>query len=242
MISAPLIHGLAREDNLKLYYHIHSLQSQKVLIAFYEKGVAFTPEVVNLANPAIREAYTKLNPWGEIPTLLDDKGNLYRDSSTIIEYLEIESHSIIRLIPADPQKALFARHFDRALSMYLYHPLEQLILEARRVGQRNEKSMNSAEATLEKTYATLDKEVATKVWLSGEEFSIADCAAAPALIRLCTLYPFEKYTHLWSYLDRLQARPSVSRIRTEAEVQTPALLVRTSWSRPTRRQDMATHI
>ena len=48
----------------------------------------------------------------------------------------------------------------------------------------------------------------------GKAFSMADCAAAPALFYANTLTPFAgTYDNLSSYLGRLIARPSFARSR-----------------------------
>jgi len=58
----------------------------------------------------------------------------------------------------------------------------------------------------------------TRSWMCGESFSMADCAAAPALFYAMTLLPFpEEYHHLQSYFERLVARPSVKQVLDEAK-------------------------
>ena len=57
-----------------------------------------------------------------------------------------------------------------------------------------------------------------KTWAMGEEFTLADCAAAPELFYANTVMPFgrtEKY--LSAYLDRLMARPAFARVLEEAQ-------------------------
>jgi glutathione S-transferase len=64
----------------------------------------------------------------------------------------------------------------------------------------------------------IDKEVATKTWAMGEAFSIADCAAAPALFYANKVSPFgDAHKNVADYLDRLQARPCFARVIKEAE-------------------------
>jgi glutathione S-transferase len=55
-------------------------------------------------------------------------------------------------------------------------------------------------------------------WASGENFSIADCAAAPALFFIDRMTPLKsRYPHLDAYLGRLKQRPSYTRVLQEAE-------------------------
>jgi glutathione S-transferase len=61
-----------------------------------------------------------------------------------------------------------------------------------------------------------------KSWSQGERFTLADCAAAPALLSadlVVPLGPAEK--NLSAYLNRLMARPSCARALKEAEPYLP---------------------
>ena len=52
----------------------------------------------------------------------------------------------------------------------------------------------------------------------GEEFTMADCAAAPALWYANEVLPFmDTHKHATAYLRRLMARPSFARALREAE-------------------------
>jgi len=54
-------------------------------------------------------------------------------------------------------------------------------------------------------------------WAAGDSFSIADCAAAPALFYANKVAPFtDARPHLASYLARVSARPSYARVLDEA--------------------------
>ena len=54
--------------------------------------------------------------------------------------------------------------------------------------------------------------------MMGEAFTLADCAAAPALFYADTVVPIgEPQSRLSAYLDRLMARPSFARVLEEAE-------------------------
>ena len=52
----------------------------------------------------------------------------------------------------------------------------------------------------------------------GDGFTLADCAAAPALFYADTVAPFgAAHRELTAYLGRLMARPSFARVLEEAE-------------------------
>jgi glutathione S-transferase len=54
-------------------------------------------------------------------------------------------------------------------------------------------------------------------WVLGETFTLADCAALPALYYADYAVSLDDWPPLRAYLDRLKARPSVARVLTEAE-------------------------
>ena len=63
----------------------------------------------------------------------------------------------------------------------------------------------------------IDREMATKTWAMGDAFSMADCAAAPALMYANVVAPFgEAHGRVAAYLGRLMARPSFARAIREA--------------------------
>ena len=55
-------------------------------------------------------------------------------------------------------------------------------------------------------------------WAAGDTFTLADCAAAPALFYADMVAPFAgTYPNLVAYLERLKQRPSYARTLQEAE-------------------------
>jgi len=204
---------------MKLYYNPVSSYSQKVIMAFYEKGVEFIPVVINLMDPAARADYLQINPWGKVPTLAtDDGGRVFPESSIIIEYIDNLFPEGVRLIPSDLKLALKVRLYDRLCDCYLNDPMQVIFFDSLKPpAERNPVGVAKARATLDATYAFLEKYFAGQHWIAGEMFSVADCAAAPSLNYLRTVYPFDNYTHLIGYAERLTERPSFVRAFEEAK-------------------------
>ena len=73
---------------MKLYYAPVSTYSQKALIALYEKGLAFEPEIVELTSADARAAYEQVYPLGKVPFLMADDGWAVPESTIIIEFLD----------------------------------------------------------------------------------------------------------------------------------------------------------
>jgi glutathione S-transferase len=63
----------------------------------------------------------------------------------------------------------------------------------------------------------IDAQVREREWAIGEQFTIADCAAAPALFYAAIVHPFDSgHNHLQAYFERLLGRPSMQRTLREA--------------------------
>jgi glutathione S-transferase len=71
-----------------------------------------------------------------------------------------------------------------------------------------------ARATLEKAYELLDKHLTGGRWAAGPEFTVADCAAAPALFYARTVQRWDeqRLAELTRYFTALTACPSVARV------------------------------
>lgn len=202
---------------MKLYYNPISTYSQKTLMAFYEKGVDFTPEVVNLADPAAVEAYQQVNPYGKVPTLVLDDGWKIPESSIIIEYLDTHFDSGTRLIPEDKDLARQTRFFDRLGDLYLNDPMVTLFFDGLKPAEQREPARTErARKTLDTTYRMMNQGFATRTWALGDTFSMADCAAAPALAALRQVYPYNDYPNLVAFATRVTERPSFQRVMQEA--------------------------
>ncbi|MFT4181829.1 MAG: glutathione S-transferase family protein, partial [Rhizobium sp.] len=74
-----------------------------------------------------------------------------------------------------------------------------------------------AQTLLGTAYGMIEQQLGEKLWIAGEAFTMADCAAAPALFYAETLVPFgEQHVRLKQYYRRLLERPSFARVLEEA--------------------------
>ena len=207
---------------MSLTLHFHPLSSfcWKALIALYENDTPFTPKLVDLVNPAERTALLKLWPIGKFPVLQDDaRGEIVPESSIVIEYLERHYPGSTRLIPDGTDKALQTRLRDRFYDLYVHLPMQRIMLDRFRPdGREDLYGVEEARAQLRASYAMIERQMAGGVWAMGDEFSLADCAAAPSLFYGSMVEPFGDGQHnLTAYLERLKARPSFARVLKEAE-------------------------
>ncbi|AIY41645.1 Glutathione S-transferase family protein [Collimonas arenae] len=199
---------------MKLYYNPLSTYSQKTLIALYEKGVAFEPEVVSLMSPEGKAAYAKIYPIGKLPLLKPSDDHMIPESTIIIEYLEGHHASGTQLIPNDVDAARQVRFIDRMSDLYLGNPAGTLLFERFGFQKYSEEELAKASNYLRITYEHFDKRLANQDWLCGE-FSMADCAAIPPLFYCQVVAPFAAYPNIVRYYERARLRPSYARVMEE---------------------------
>jgi glutathione S-transferase len=205
---------------LQLYFHPLSSFSQKVLIALYENDTPFEPHIVHFGEENSRQEFFELWPIGKIPVLKDTARDwMVPETSIIIEYLDQHYPGATRFIPADPDVARQMRLRDRFFDSYVNVPMQKIVTDRLRAeGQHDFFGVDEARRLLSTALELVDEAMASKQWAAGEEFSMADCAAAPALWYANEVQPFaEKHPNAYAYLQRLMARPSFARALREAE-------------------------
>jgi glutathione S-transferase len=78
--------------------------------------------------------------------------------------------------------------------------------------------VEAARALLHTACDMIEREMAAKTWAMGDAFSMADCAAAPALFYANMVTPLgDTYPSAAAYLGRLMDRPSYARALNEAK-------------------------
>jgi glutathione S-transferase len=207
---------------MALFLHFHPLSSfcQKALIALYENETPFQKVLVNLMDADSRAEYARLWPIAKMPLLRDDMRNASVPEATIvIEYLDQYHPGPVQLIPTDRDAARETRLRDRFYDLYVNEPVGKIVTDKLRpAGKNDELGVERARALLETAYAIIEREMATRTWATGEDFTLADCAAAPALFYASRVQPFGgSRPNVSAYLERLMARPSYARALREAE-------------------------
>ena len=204
---------------MKLYYNPISSYAQKVLIALYEKNIAFTPMVVNLMDPASRAEYEKVYPIGKVPCLVEDDGRVLPESSAIVEYLDNKfPDNPPRMIPQDSNAAIEARRWTIFADGYLNDSMQKILFDGMRpADKRDAMGVEAARKLIGRAYGMLDRHLAGKSYVVGNSLSIADCAAVPSLFYLRKVAPFDSHRNIASYFGRMLERPSYARAVKEAE-------------------------
>jgi glutathione S-transferase len=204
--------------SLELWLHPLSSFCQKVLMAFYENDTPFTPRLVDFADEASAAAFRAVWPVAKIPVLRDlARGRIIPESSVIVEYLAQHHPGPVPLVPKDPERAFEARLRDRFFDLHIAVPMQKIVTDrVRPPEQRDAFGVEQARSALATAYRVLDQELTGRTWALGEEFGLADCAAAPALYYAGWVQPFAEHANVAAYFRRLLERPSFARAVAEA--------------------------
>lgn len=205
---------------LKVYYHPLASFCWKALIALYENDTQFEPVLVDLGDAKSRAELAQVWPPAKFPVLRDEtRQTTVAEATIIIEYLDTFHAGRTRFISTDPDRAWKIRMWDRVFDHYLHEPMQKMVIDRiRPAGQNDPHGVEQAAAQIRETYALVDREIGSRQWAMGDDFSLVDCAAAPALAYAETLVPFEAtLTNLPAYLGRLRQRPCFARVLKEAQ-------------------------
>ncbi|MER8862748.1 glutathione S-transferase family protein [Mesorhizobium sp. M0751] len=207
---------------MSLTMHLHPLASfcWKPLIALYENNTPFTSVVVDLGDEQSRAAFLKLWPLGKMPVLRDEAlDRTVPESTIVIEYLNAYYPGPVELIPADLDLARQTRLADRFYDFYVQEPMQKIVGDRLRPeGKTDPFGVEQARAQLRSSYAVIEQDMESRTWAVGTSFTMADCAAAPALFYANKVEPFgDEYPAVRRYHDRLMQRPSIARVIEEAQ-------------------------
>ena len=202
---------------LALYGHPFSSYTHKALIALYENATPFEFRVIGPDTPEHAAEWLARWPMAKFPLLLDGERALV-ETSIIVEYLQLAHPGPVRLLPADPMAALDVRFLDRFFDLHVMDAMQVAV--AASIGQvpmKSEDGLALARERLERAYAWLEGHLAGRAWAAGEDFTLADCAAAPSLFYADWVHQIpDAYPVLRAYRSRLLARPSFARAVEEA--------------------------
>jgi glutathione S-transferase len=205
---------------LTLYMHPLASYCWKALIALYENGTPFEPRLVDLADETSRTDFQRIWPIGKFPVLRDEANDrVIPEASIIIEYLARHHPGEVKLVPRDADRALEVRLLDRFYDLYVHEPMQKIVTDKLRpVGKNDPHGVEQAKTLLHTSYAMIERQMGTKTWSVGDGFSMADCAAAPALHYANRVVPFgDAHPNVTAYLGRLEQRPSFARVLQEAQ-------------------------
>ena len=164
---------------LELFGHPFSSYTWKVLIALYADETEFRFRQV----PEDQETYAELKriwPFGKFPLLLDD-GRPVMETTCIIEHLQA-LHSGPNVWIPDGELGRRVRFLDRFFDLHVQGNMQPAVNNALRPEDaRDAYGEAKARENLAIAYDWLEANLPEAQWAAGDNFTLADCAAAPAL-------------------------------------------------------------
>ena len=197
--------------SLQLFAHPFSSCCQKVLIALYEDGTDFEYRLLDQEHPENFAELTTHWPFALFPVLLDD-GKPVIETTCIIEHLQARHSAKTRWIP-DGDEGRRARFLDRFFDQYVMNTMSAKVFDALRPeGSKDPYGVEKAMGRLSTAYDWLEANLGAGPWAIGEQFTLADCAAAPSLFYADWVQAIgPERPKLAAYRARLLAHSSVAR-------------------------------
>jgi len=149
----------------------------------------------------------------------DARNETVPESSIIIEYLDRHYPGKTKFIPADADQARAARTGDRFFDLHIHLHMQKVVGDRLRPADKKDPhGVDDARTRMATALGMVEQDMVNRIWATGDTFTMADCAAAPALFYADKVAPFAGiYPNLIAYLDRLKQRPSYARVLKEAE-------------------------
>jgi glutathione S-transferase len=202
--------------SLSLFAHPFSSYCMKALIPLWADGAEFTYRILDEQHPENMTELKRYWPFGQFPMLLDD-GAPVAEATVIIEHLQARRHINDQWIPPG-ETGRRVRFLDRFFDNYVMNQMTVPVFDAiRPEGSRDPFGVARARDRLITAYDWLEANLESDKWAVGEDFTLADCAAAPSLFYADWVEPIgPSRLRLMDYRKRLLAHPIVARAIDEA--------------------------
>lgn len=189
----------------------------KALVALYENDTPFAFRTIDADHPENGAELARRWPLAKFPLLVDGDATVF-ETSAIVEHLAAFHPGPVPLIPPDARAAAPVRMLDRIFDSHVMSPMQAIVADAcRQPERRDPHGVAQARTALDTIYAWLDGALAGRVWAAGDAFTLADAAAAPALLYADWVRPIgARHATLAAYRARLLRRPSFARCVEEA--------------------------
>jgi glutathione S-transferase len=199
---------------MRTLYHLwlHPF-SRKVRIVLAEKNLEFKSEIERIWER--RTEFLAMNPAGDVPVLVEADGTTLANSTVICEYLD-EVYPAPSLIGIDPvQKAEIRRltcWFDIKFNQEVTDNLvgEKLMKRFLKMGEPHGPSIRAGHANIHYHMDYIGFLTEKRNWLAGDDFSLADIAAAAHLSAIDYIgdVPWDEHQAARDWYARVKSRPS----------------------------------
>lgn len=199
---------------MRTLYHLwlHPF-SRKVRIALFEKGLEFDLKVEKIWER--RTEFLALNPAGDVPVLVDANGVTLTNSQVICEYLD-EVYDPGGLMGRDAIQRAETRRlvawFDYKFNAEVTENLvgEKMMKRLLKLGEPHGPAIRAGHANVHYHLDYIGFLTERRNWLAGDDFSIADIAAAAHLSAIDYIgdVPWDDHKDAKHWYQRIKSRPS----------------------------------
>lgn len=197
--------------SLTLFAHPFSSFCWKVQIPLDADGTAYTYRNVDPAHPGVMDELKALWPIGKFPVLVDD-GEVVAETTCIIEHLQSKHPGPNVWVP-EGDEGRRVRFLDRFFDIHIQGNMQPSVNHALRPeGQGDAYGAQLGIQQLRVAYDWLEQNLPDSQWAVGDSFTLADCAAAPALFYADWVEEIgEQRPRLKAYRARLLTHPAVAK-------------------------------
>ena len=208
-------------DRLQLY-SFPTPNGVKVSIALEETGLAYEPHLVNFGtNDQLSTEFLSLNPNNKIPAIIDPDGPGGKplalfESGAILVYIAAKTG---QLMPADDAGRYETLQWVMFQMGGIGPMFGQLGFFNKFAGKdyEDKRPRDRYVGESRRLLAVLDKHLADRQWIMGDEYTIADIASFPWIRNLVGFYEagdlvgFDDFANVKRVLAAFLARPAVER-------------------------------
>ena len=185
---------------LKLYHHPLSPLARRVWITLLEKNIPFESIVMNLDGEQFKSDFLKLNPFHQVPVIVDD-GLRILESLAIIDYLE-SKYPEPSLLPKNAEQLAKVRMVQMLSEHKLIPQLLPIIIEP----EKSRKLIKS-QRQLHRVLTIFSELLGNDNYFGGDRFSLGDIVGGNGVILINKLgISLDKYPNLLEWRDRLMTR------------------------------------
>ena len=208
-------------DRIQLY-SLPTPNGVKVSIMLEETGLAYEPHLIDIgANETWGPEYLSLNPNGKIPAIIDPDGPGGKplalfESGAILVYLAEKTG---KFLPADPAARYETLQWVMFQMAAIGPMFGQLGFFHRFAGKdyEDKRPRDRYAAESKRLLGVLEERLATRAWIMGDDYTIADIATLGWVRNLVGFYgagelvDWASLKHVPRWLEAGLARPAVQR-------------------------------
>ena len=194
-------------------YGFPQTRSVRAAWALEEAGAEYEYELVNLRTGEHKQpAFLAINPFGKIPTLVDD-GQAISESAAICTHIA-EKFPAAKLIPTDAKgraeyfQWLFFVVSELEVHLWTAAKHDRFLPEDKRIPA----IANTSFWEFEKAAAVLSTHLKDRQYIAGEQFSAADIICV-SVLHWAHHVKIALDDTLLNYMNRLSERPALARAR-----------------------------